>query len=90
MEKLTVEDFINAFTETYEYDAIDERDIQTERFVSEIEEKIEDFEGTVPSKSEIAEIVYDILYMIQYGDTSDVDNCVKIRDDIHSRFPNGR
>lgn len=87
---LKIEDFIQAFTSVYNYDEIDEKYFEDARFIEKINECIDDYEYLKPSKKRMAEDVYDALYSLQYGDTSDIYDLEKIEDDINDRFPDGR
>lgn len=87
---LKIEDFIQAFTSVYNYDEIDEKYFEDTRFIEKINECIDDYEYLIPSKKRMAEDVYDALYSLQYGDTSDIYDLEKIEDDINDRFPDGR
>lgn len=87
---LKIEDFIQAFTSVYNYDEIDEKYFEDARFIEKINECIDDYEYLKPSKKRMAEDVYDTLYSLQYGDTSDIYDLEKIEDDINDRFPDGR
>lgn len=87
---LKIEDFIQAFTSVYNYDEIDEKYFEDVRFIEKINECIDDYEYLKPSKKRMAEDVYDALYSLQYGDTSDIYDLEKIEDDINDRFPDGR
>lgn len=82
--------FIEAFKKRYNYDDIDEKCFNNKKMIDAINECIEDCEGIELSEDEMAKIVYEILYILEYGDTSDVDDLSEIRKDINNRFPDGR
>ena len=46
------------------------------------ENKIEDYEGCWPDKEKMADEIYEILYLFEYGDTSDADDLNAISIDI--------
>lgn len=82
--------FIEAFKKRYNYDDIDEKYFNNKKMIDAINECIEDCEGIELSEDEMAKIVYETLYILEYGDTSDVDDLSEIRKDIDNRFPDGR
>lgn len=82
--------FIEAFKKKYNYDDIDEKYFNNKKMIDAINECIEDCEGIELSEDEMAKIVYETLYILEYGDTSDVDDLSEIRKDIDNRFPDGR
>lgn len=86
----TEEKFIEAFKKRYNYDDIDEKYFNNKEMIEEINECIEDCEGIELSEDEMAKVVYEKLYALEYGDTSDVDDLSEIRKDIDNRFPYGR
>lgn len=87
---LKIEDFIHAFKNIYNSDEIDEKYFDDTRFIERINECIDDYEYLKPSEKRMAEDVYDELYFLQYGDTSDIYDLERIEDDINDRFPDGR
>lgn len=82
--------FIEAFKKRYNYDDIDEKYFNNKKMIDAINECIEDCEVIELSEDEMAKIVYETLYILEYGDTSDVDDLSEIRKDIDNRFPDGR
>lgn len=82
--------FIEAFKKRYNYDDIDEKYFNNKKMIDAINECIEDCEGIELSEDEMAKIVYETLYILEYGDTIDVDDLSEIRKDINNRFPDGR
>ena len=86
----TEEKFIEAFKKRYNYDDIDEKYFNNKKMIDAINECIEDYEGVECTEDEMAKIVYEKLYVLEYGDTSDAVDLSKIRKDINNRFPNGR
>lgn len=82
--------FIEAFKKRYNYDDIDEKYFNNKKMIDAINECIEDCEGIELSEDEMAKIVYETLYILEYGDTSDADDLSEIRKDIDNRFPDGR
>lgn len=84
------EKFIEAFKKRYNYDDIDEKYFNNKKMIDAINECIEDYEGVECTEDEMAKIVYEKLYVLEYGDTSDVDDLSEIRKDIDNRFPDGR
>lgn len=85
-----IEKFIEAFKNKYNYDDIDEKHFDDERLIKAINEYIEDYEDEELNEEEMARFVYETLYTLEYGDTSDVDDLLDIDDDIYNRFPEGR
>lgn len=86
----TEEKFIEAFKKRYNYDDIDEKYFNNKEMIDAINEYIEDCEGIELSEDEMAKVVYEKLYALEYGVTSDVDDLSEIRKDIDNRFPYGR
>lgn len=86
----TEEKFIEAFKKRYNYDYIDEKNFNSKKMIDAINEYIEDCEGVECTEGEMAKIVYEKLYALEYGDTSDAVDLSKIRKDIYNRFPDGR
>lgn len=84
------EKFIEAFKKRYNYDDIDGKYFNSKKMIDAINEYIEDCEGVECTEDEMAKIVYEKLYVLEYGDTSDVDDLSEIRKDIDNRFPDGR
>ena len=84
------DDYIAAFMNTYNYD--DEDDFEDEDLKEIIEEYIDDCESddVIPTEKEMADVVRDALYSIQYGDTCDCGDLERINDDYFDRFPYGR
>lgn len=82
--------FIEAFKKRYNYDDIDEKYFNNKKMIEKINECIEDCEGIELSEDEMAKVVYEKLYALEYGVTSDVDDLSEIREDIDNRFPYGR
>ena len=82
--------FIEAFKKRYNYDDIDEKYFNNKKMIDAINECIEDCEGIELSEDEMAKIVYEKLYILEYGDTSDANELSEIRKDINNRFPDGR
>lgn len=82
--------FIEAFKKRYNYDDIDEKYFNSKKMIDAINEYIEDCEGIELSEDEMAKVVYEKLYVLEYGDTSDAVDLSKIREDIDNRFPYGR
>ena len=85
-----IEDYIMAFQDLCEWD--DQDDFEDERLRDKIYDAVTDaeFNNEEPTREEMAEVVKDVLYKIQYGDTSDADDLARINEDYHERFPNGR
>lgn len=91
MKEITAETFIEAFKNTYNYDATDESYFEDDDFLERIEECISDYEDDDSvSEKRMAKDVYDILHFLQYGDSSDIDDVNGMNKDLHDRFPNGR
>ena len=84
----TEEKFIEAFKKRYNYDYIDEKYFNSKEMIDAINEYIEDCEGVEYTEDEMAKIVYEKLYALEYGVTTDVDELSEIKKDINNRFPN--
>lgn len=83
---LTVNDFINAFAEKYNYDDFNEKDFKEEAFITKIQEYIKNCKYNKQLDIEtMAEVVHDTLYTLQYGDTSKKDDLDATQDTIEER-----
>lgn len=83
---LTVNDFINAFAEKYNYDDFNEKDFKEEVFVAKIQEYIKNCKYNKQLDIEtMAEVVHDTLYILQYGDTSKKDDLDATQDTMEER-----
>lgn len=86
-----IEDYIMAFQDLCEWDEYD--NFEDERLRDMIYDAVTDaaeFDDEEPTREEMAEVVKNALYEIQYGDTTDADDLARISEDYHERFPNGR
>ncbi len=91
VNELTLEDYLDAFRNTYNYDDIDEADFYSEKMKAIVEEDIEDYkDGGEIREEDLAEFIKEKLYEIQYGDTCDADDMAAISEDYYGRFPDGR
>lgn len=92
MEMITVDDYIDAFRETCDYDDIDAKYFGSKSLEAIIQDdmqsRLED--GLMFTKEELSKVVEDALYSIQYGDTDDANDLAAINEDFHHRFPDGR
>lgn len=92
MAMITVDDYINAFKETCDYDDIDAKYFDSESLGAiirdDIKSRLED--GLMFTKEALSKVVEDALYSIQYGDTDDANDLAAIDEDFHNRFPDGR
>lgn len=84
--------YLSSFKDIYNYDDLDESDFDHPRVIEAIYDSIDDCEsdGLTLSKEEMAKVVKDALYHVQYGDTTDADELERINEDIKNRFPDGR
>lgn len=84
--------FIDAFIDKYSYDDADAEDFGKSEFINRVRERIDDIHCREEDVTEdnMAEIVHDILYKMQYGDTSDADDIHRIASDMSRCFPGGR
>ena len=88
--KLNTETYIMAFKDLYDWDEYD--NFEDDRLLERINNSIDDYEfdEIKPTEEEMADVVKQALYDIQYGDTDDIDDLIMINDDYYERFPNGR
>ncbi len=87
--KLSIETYIDSFKNMYDFDNNDDFDNPVLKKI--IQENIDEYNADKkPSAKEMADVVKDALYFIQYGDTTDADDLDKINHDFYDRFPNGR
>ena len=92
MTMITVDDYLDAFKETCDYDDIDAKYFGSKSLETiirdDIQSRLED--GLMFTKEELSKVVEDALCSIQYGDTDDVNDLAAIDEDFHKRFPDGR
>lgn len=92
MAMVTVDDYLDAFKETCDYDDIDAKYFGNESLEAiirdDIRSRLED--GLMFTKEALSKVVEDALYSIQYGDTDDANDLAAIDEDFRNRFPDGR
>ena len=92
MAMVTVDDYLDAFKETSDYDDIDAKYFGSESLEAiirdDIRSRLED--GLMFTKEALSKVVEDALYSIQYGDTDDANDLAAIDEDFRNRFPDGR
>ena len=92
MAMVTVDDYLDAFKETCDYDDIDAKYFGSESLEAiirdDIRSRLED--GLMFTKEALSKVVEDALYSIQDGDTDDANDLAAIDEDFRNRFPDGR
>lgn len=87
---MEIEKWIEAFKIKYEYDDYDDMCFKNVELRKRIRDRAEDYGGASLDKAKMADEIYGILYLFEYGNTSDADDLNAISIDIRKRFPEGR
>ena len=87
---MEIERWIEAFKAKYEHDDYDDMCFKNAELRKRIRDRVEDYDGAFQDKDKMADEIYEIVYLFEYGNTSDADDLNAISIDIRKRFPEGR